>query len=296
MILNPSAGRAAEREVRELLAGAAEIRPTTGPGAAEGLARNALEEGFHTIVAAGGDGTLNEVINGLLPDPGDAVCGLLPLGTGNDFARTVGIPAGLEAAWKIVLERRIQSVDVVESIAEGSRRWLVNMAVGGDVDRVGEKVSPESKQSWGPLAYLKATAETLAELEPYEVEVRFDDEDETIEAAVHSVVVANGRTLAGGIPIAPRAVVDDGLLDCLLITDVGGLDIASLGAKVLLGRHLEGGDERLVFRRCRVVELVAEPPMPFHIDGELLPPGPVRFELRPRALPMIVGADAATES
>lgn len=124
----------------------------------------------------------------------------------------------------------------------------------------------------------------------------FPDEGDTLEIEVHNVVVANGQTVAGGISIAPRAAVDDGLLDCVVITAVEGLDIASLGARVLLGRHLDGGDERIVFRRCRVLEVAADPPMPFHADGEPLAGERLSFAVRPRALSMVVGPRAVARS
>lgn len=97
VILNPAAGKTDLRELERALPSSVEIRTTKGPGEARQLAARARDERFDLVVAAGGDGTLNEVINGLLPDPGEVVCGLLPLGTGNDFARSVGVPTDLGA-------------------------------------------------------------------------------------------------------------------------------------------------------------------------------------------------------
>lgn len=290
VIHNPGAGQGSIDSVREVVGSDGEIRRTEGPGHAIELARRAVEEGFSTVVAAGGDGTLGEVVNGLMAADRDAVCGLLPVGTGNDFARSMDIPDDLAEAWRVVRAGRAVPIDLVAVTVESETTWLVNVAVGAKIEEARERLTSETKSRWGPLAYLRTSAATLWDLEPYSLRLAFDDEPLPLDA--HAVVVANGRWVAGGMPIAPRALVDDGWLDCIVIRAVEGLDIATLGAKVFAAAHLEPEvDERVEFRRCRRIEIDSVPPLPFHADGESLGTTPIRFELMPGALRMNCGSD-----
>jgi diacylglycerol kinase (ATP) len=305
IVLNPAARAATEDDVRAIVGRAAEIWATREPRDGIALARRAVAQGFATVIAAGGDGTVNEVVNGLMASAGRAgesptaapvVCGVLPLGTGNDFARTIGMPLELEAAWKVLEERRTRRVDVVALERDRTQRWFINMSVGGAIDQIHDRVTDEMKQRWGPLAYLRAGAEALKalleEIGPHHVELRFDDDDTPIELDVWSVAVANGRTVGGGIAVAPQAAVDDGMLDCVAIRGVRGLDMAKVAAAVALGRHLELADDvdgPVFYRRAHTVEVKAEPPMPFTTDGEINPASESYFTAHPQAIEMIVG-------
>ncbi|MDX1631860.1 MAG: diacylglycerol kinase family protein [Thermoanaerobaculia bacterium] len=162
------------------------------------------------------------------------------------------------------------------------------VAVGGMVEKVDEKITPKRKEIWGPLAYFGATATTLTALEPYRVQVISDQEELELEA--HVVAVCNGRWVAGGTPIAPNTFLDDGTLDCVVIRAVRGLDIAVLGARVLIGSHLDPDpDERIAFIRCRDLHIESRPRLGFHVDGEKFEGHSVRFRVRPGALPVIHG-------
>ena len=307
IILNPAARAATEVEVRSIVGDAAEIWTTRQPRDGIALASRAVSEGFGTIIAAGGDGTLNEVVNGLMPAPvrSDAgapvVCGVLPLGTGNDFARTIGMPLSPNEAWKTIQERRTERVDVVALERDLSERWFINMSVGGSIDQIHDRLTDEMKQRWGPLAYLRAGAEALKalldEIGPHHVELRLDDGD-PIELEVWSVAVANGRTVGGGIAVAPEADVGDGLLDCVAIRGVRGLEMAKVVAAVALGKHLEAAavDDAVFFRRARTIEVRSDPPMPFTTDGEINPGSESFFTAHAGALEMIVGPEPDPES
>ena len=226
------------------------------------------------------------------------VCGVLPLGTGNDFARTIGMPLEPAGAWKAIQARATARVDVVALERDRSERWFVNMSVGGSIDQIHDRLTDEMKQRWGPLAYLRAGAEALKalldEIGPHRVELRFDDED-PIELEVWSVAVANGRTVGGGIAVAPDADVGDGLLDCVAIRGVRGLEMAKVAAAVALGKHLEGagadGDGPVFFRRARTIEVRSDPPMPFTTDGEINRGSESFFTAHAGALEMIVGPE-----
>ena len=294
VILNPAARDGKSDQVIEIVGSSAAIWTTKDKGDGTTMARRAVAEGFGTVIAAGGDGTLNEVVNGLAAASQGVVCGILPLGTGNDFARTIGMPLEPDLAWKAILERRLQKVDVVALERERSERWFINMAVGGAIDQIHDKLTDDIKERWGPFAYLRAGAEAmstlLAEMGPHRVELRLDDGD-PIQLDAWSVAVANGRTVGGGIPVAPLAEVSDGLLDVVVVRGVRGVEMAKIAALVMMGKHLGDGtevdDATTFFRRARSIEVSAVPTMPFTTDGEVSRGDVSFFTAHPGALEMI---------
>ena len=288
VVLNPNAGRADDHQtLRTALAALrdAEVRTTDGPGYAERLAREAVEAGCELVVAAGGDGTVNEVVNGLAVDFGAARLGLLPLGTGNDFARSIGVPADLEEALAVLAAGRTAALDVGRA-ALGTPRHFVNVSAGGFSGHVDEKLDRRKKHAWGPLSYLRSAVEALPDLAPYHTTLRLGG-GETLDVSAYSVVVANARYVAAGIPIAPEARLDDGLLDLMIVPATSVPHLAMLVPLILLGKH--AGSDLVIFRRVATIELRSEPPMSFNVDGELLPDQPTRFEVLPRALCVVVG-------
>lgn len=288
IILNPRAGSADQMDDLGMALGSlagTEIFVTQGRGHAEELARQALEKGVELVVAAGGDGTLNEVVNGLAADFGRARLGLLPLGTGNDFARTIGIPADPKRAMEILLEGRSRRLDVVQATVGGKHRWFLNMSAGGFGGLVSEKAS-EAKERWGPLAYMRAAVDLLPDLQAFEASIVLD-RAERLRLETYNVVVSNGRYVAAGIPVAPQAEVDDGLLDVMIAPATTLPRLALLVPKVLLGQHLD--DDLLIFRRAARIEIASDPPMVFNVDGEILGEHWATFAVQPRALEMVVG-------
>jgi diacylglycerol kinase (ATP) len=292
VIVNPNAGSVGEiAALRETLGRLPEtaVLLTEKPGDAETLAARALTSGAGQVVAAGGDGTLNEVVNGLAAGFGRARLGLLPLGTGNDFARSIGVPADLEDALAVLAAGRTRAVDVGRAEISGRKRWFINMAAGGFAGAVSEKAG-EVKDRWGPLAYLRAAVGTLPELRGFAARVTLDG-GERLEIEAFNVVVSNGRFVAGGIPAAPQSLLDDGRLDLMIVPSVSIPKLAVLVPQVLLGRH--AGSDLLLFRQAARLEIAAEPPMSFNLDGELAGEGTIRFEVSPRVLEMVVGPDDA---
>jgi diacylglycerol kinase (ATP) len=287
VILNPSAGSVRELDdlVKQIghLPGA-EIHMTTKAGSAARLARAAVRKGCTMIVAAGGDGTLNEVINGIQENAGDACVGLLPLGTGNDFARTIGLPTDPEAAIEMLRAGHIRAVDLVR-VTSDEVRYFLNVSAGGFSGLVDEKLTPEIKKTWGPLAYLRSAAAALPELRAYRTTLAFDN-TKSLMLDLYNVVVANGRYVAGGTLIAPEASIDDGLLDIILIQQRSAPELALLAAQVAMGAHLSS--DAIVFRRAAKLTVNSKPGMWFNVDGELVGNEPARFEILPRALRFVV--------
>jgi diacylglycerol kinase (ATP) len=290
IIVNPNAGNAGDAEQ---LAGAlcrepgTEVLFTEREGDGEALAREALEEGAELIVAAGGDGTLNEVLNGLAGDFGAARLGLIPLGTGNDFARSINVPAELDAALALLKAGRTQRIDVAKASFQDGCRHFLNMSAGGFSGVVSEKAD-EAKDRWGPLAYMRGALDAFPELTAFEVALTLSGA-ETLRIGTYNIVISNGRFVAAGIPVAPQARLDDGLLDVMIAPATTIPKLALLVPQVLLGRHLDS--DLLLFRKATSIEILSDPPMAFNVDGEILSEEPALFEVLPRALEMIVGPD-----
>jgi len=254
------------------------------PGDAEKFAGEASD--FDLVVSAGGDGTLNEVVNGIARENCKAALGVLPLGTGNDFARTLGVPINLDPAIEQIMAGKTRAIDLVR-VTSDCIRYFVNVSSGGFSGVVDEKLTPEMKRTWGPLAYLRSAAAAFSELRGYATRVALDDA-EALELDLYKVVVANGRYVAGGIPIAPEADLADGLLDIVLISERGPAELAILAAQILLGKHLSS--DGIIFRRAKKIAISSRPGMWFNVDGELIGKEPATFELLPQALRCVVGA------
>ncbi len=290
VILNPIAGSGKKADaVGERLQALAPERfhISQQAGDAERFAREAAEEGAELIVSAGGDGTLNEVVNGLAAARCKAALGLVPLGTGNDFARTIGIPTDIDAAIELVRGGQTRAIDLVR-VTSDRLRYFVNVSSGGFSGVVDEKLTPEMKRTWGPLAYLRCAAAAFSELRGYITSVALDD-SVPLEENLYNVVIANGRYVAGGIPIAPEADVSDGLLDVVLISERGPADLAIVAAQIVLGKHL--GSDAVVFRRAKKIAINSRPGMWFNVDGEMIGNEPAVFELLPQALQCVVGPE-----
>lgn len=286
--MNPKAG--AVKDLGALLKQLDRLEPailcvTADRGEAESCARRAVRSGHREIVAAGGDGTLNEVINGVAGHVDAVRVGLIPLGTGNDFARSLDLPDSVEDNIDIVLAGKTRPVNVVRLRARRIR-YFINVSTGGFSGVVDEKLTPEIKQTWGSLAYLRSAAEALPELHSYRATVVLDGR-ERLSLDLYNVAIANGRYVAGGLPIAPDADPTDGLLDVVLIPKRSGPEMALLAAEILLGKHLSGN--MVIARRARMVALKSRPGMCFNVDGELVGNTPATFQVLPRKLNFMVG-------
>ena len=264
------------------------VSVTNGAGEATQLARQAVAEGFDFIVAAGGDGTLNEVVNGIAESVEKVRVGLVPLGTGNDFARMLALPDSIEACLDVLAQGHVKPIDLVR-VTSDQARYFVNVSAGGFSGTVNEKLTPEIKKSWGPLAYLRCAAEALPELRAYRTTIVLDD-TATLEFDLYNAIVANGRFVAGGTAIAPEASIDDGLLDLVLVPKAAAGDIAVVAAQIMMGTHLSS--DAVVFRRAAKIAVHSSPGMWFNVDGELVGNDPAVFEVMPRVLQFVVPQEA----
>lgn len=285
-LLNPVTPGARSRpdlEMRLARAGADEVRITAAPGDATRLAREAAAANAGTLIVAGGDGTLHEVVDGLPPSGGGASgprLALVPLGTGNDLARALGIPLDPEAAMRLLEEGEPGPLDLV-AVTGAARTRLANFAMGGFGGRIGERVTPRRRRVWGRHVYLRAAVDEIVSRRARRATVRVDGR-EFARGDVLAVLVANGPRFGGGIPMAPGARVDDGLLEVLVLGAVSLPVLLRVVGRALRGRHLE--DPAVLRARARRVEVEAEPGMPWNGDGELIGAGSAAFEILPRAV------------
>ena len=289
VIVNPIAGSIKDLDVlveqlRRLRPG--ELHLTHKAGDAEIFARKTIHAGCNYVIAAGGDGTLNEVVNGIAtPRCARAVCiGVVPLGTGNDFARSLGLPATLDENIDILRAKQTAPIDLVR-VKSDRTRYFVNVSAGGFSGVVNEKLTPEIKHAWGPLAYVRSAAAALPELHAYRTTIVLDG-TERLSIDLYNVIIANGRFVAAGLPIAPNADPSDGLLDVVLIPKLPKPEMALLATEMVLGKHLSSN--ALIFRRAKKISVRSRPEMWFNVDGEPVGNEPALFQVVPRALNFVV--------
>jgi diacylglycerol kinase (ATP) len=276
---------------------------TAGPGDATRLAREALRAGAERIVAIGGDGTINEVVNGFFDEHGqpiapDASFALVPFGTGGDFRRTMQIPkdAGKAAAVIAANHRRQIDVGKLELTTHGGERVLrmfaniASFGVSGVVDRL---VNESGKKLGGRLSFAIATARATWSYKNQRVSLVFDgNAADRVDATINTVAVANGRYFGGGMKVAPAAEVDDGRFDVIALGDFGFGDLLKSGRRIYAGTHLTM--DKVTSRHARIVEAAPVEPgavVELDVDGEALGRLPARFELVPAALWMVVPGD-----
>jgi len=288
VILNPAAGSVKDRDAiieRIKALPSTDLRVTSKRGSAEQFTRAAVAGGCDLVIAAGGDGTLNEVVNGIGEKAMHVRVGVLPLGTGNDFARTLELPTDVEECIELILAAQTRPIDLVR-VTSDCVRYFVNVSAGGFSGLVNDKLTPEMKETWGPLAYIRSAAAALPELRAYLTRIALDN-TETISETLYNVIIGNGRFVAGGIPVAPEAAPDDGLLDLVLIPKRPTLDLALLAPQILMGTHLSS--DSVIYRRASRIAVNSKPGMWFNVDGELVGNEPAVFQVLPRALQFVVG-------
>jgi diacylglycerol kinase (ATP) len=290
-LINPNAGTPEGAEaVRDWAANRPEYAcwTSSGPEYTRGHVEQSEADGFTRIVAVGGDGTLSQIVDAVIRTAADLIVGLVPLGTGNDWARTAAIPSEVEDALACIEQGRMRSVDAIHVEWDGGDRYGVNVAAGGFSGAVDEKLTQEMKASWGPMAYLLGAARVLPDLKEYETQIALDDEVPRSVRALN-IVAANGRTAAGGKRVAPRANPCDGQLDVVVVERGELSELAQVGARLMAGNYLES--PLVQHWRAQRLRVTSDPGMWFNVDGELLTNEPVTISVVPEALRMIVGTD-----
>ena len=254
------------------------------PGHLSVLAREAALGGATLLVVVGGDGSVNEVANGIhdLDEPEIAV---IPRGTGWDFVRTYGIPHKLDGALEVALRGQTRTIDLGRARYRAwdgaeAESYFANVASAGMSGAIAQRANETTKALGGKVSYLWATLAVFSGWENSELRVSVDDEIRG--GRMHDVVVANGRCFGGGMKICPAAEPDDGLFDVLTIGDLTKRDLLTTLPKTFWGGHLPHPKAELL--RGAVVSVDSTEPLPVELDGEQPGTTPVRFEIVPRAL------------
>jgi len=263
---------------------------TEGVGHAIELAKTAAGDGYRYVVAVGGDGTVNEVANGILhsTEASSMALGVISTGTGSDFARSVGIPRHYVNACSSLAssQRKLIDVGVVEYQSRGQavRRFFVNVAgIGFDAAAV-ETTERMPKYFGGTIPYLAGLIGTLFGYRNKSVVLRIGNRVE--EARLLSVVVSNGNYFGGGMRVAPEASINDSLLDVVIIGDIGKFDLLKSLPMVYKGTH--GNHPKVSMEKATEITVESPERILVHADGELLGEGPASFRLMPAALNIVV--------
>lgn len=276
-LVNPASGNGATgRRWPALARRAAELGLTGETVVSEHpghLADAARAAGDALLVVVGGDGTVNEVVNGAAG--GGAEIAVLPNGTGQDFGRTYGIPARFDEAVRIALHGETRTIDLGRVTYDGGERYFANVGSVGMSGAVAERANVTSKALGGRVTFFYVLTRVFLAWRNTEVTVTFDGGER--RGHMHDVIVANGIWHGGGMKLAPGAAPDDGLFEVVLIGDVGKVDFATTAPKLYSGGHVSHPKVE-VLRSARVRVESAEP-LPIELDGEQVGRTPVTFEI-----------------
>lgn len=291
VIFNPAArGEKAARfrQQLEIMHGAWALKPTTGPGSARRLAREAVEEGFATVVAAGGDGTLNEVLNGLVDAPNgieSARLGLLPLGTINVFARELNLPMDPRKAWEVIESGREIKLDLPRARfgapGQEQERSFIQLAGAGWDSRSLELVSWDLKKRIGPGAYVLAGLQALSS--PC-APITITNGTETHSGEL--VVIGNGKFYGGSFPVFHKSDYQDGLLDACIFEKVNWRTLPGYLWDWASGKLFQPGGT--TYLQGKELSLSSPARTSLQLEGELVGELPAAVTVRQRALRVVV--------
>lgn len=291
LICNPAAGRGrTSRHLPEIrhtfqsLGVTTEVWQTRAALEATDIAQQAAHDGFGMVIAVGGDGTLNEVANGLVQATAQgaiSTLGIIPLGTGNDFIKSLGVFSDWRAACAQIAQGQTRQIDV----GRINERIFINTAGIGFDAQVGIEAQ---KIKWlrGQSVYVAALARNmLLSYQTPKVTIQCDDLE--LEQSITLVTIGNGRCSGGGFWLTPNAEIDDGLLDVCIVHALSKAKILALVPRVMKGAHIEHEAVRMV--RTRRLVVTSEVPLPVHVDGEILHTDchQIEVEILPSRLTMV---------
>jgi len=293
VIVNPAAGggRAVQewKKAQQVLDGAGwtpEVRFTQARGHATQLAAEAVNSGSELVVAVGGDGTAHEVVNGL-PIPGQAIFGLIPGGTGNDFAKTVGIPLDPRAAAEVLVKGYPRVIDVGRVLD----RYFLNVAGVGFDAEVARLVNSSPKALPGPVAYVLGILRAILFYHAQDTTLTMDDR--TWKGRALLAAVGNAKFYGGGMMMCPHAVIDDGRFSVVVGGDLNVIEVLMVLPKLFKGEHLS--HPKVTEFESKRIAVDGPSRVPVHADGEVIGTLPAVFDLLPQALPVMAPATTTGE-
>lgn len=284
-IVNPTAGRGRGRRLWESFAstlsvfGESTVWYSERPGHATELARAAADAGYQRVGAVGGDGTLAEVVNGLVGT--DTALGIVPGGTGNDFVRGLGVPLEMKSAAELLFTGETRKVDLGK-IESGP--YFINVAGVGFDAEVARTVNSYPKYLGGTIPYLAGIATTLWRYKPYPVEIELDGT--VLRRDIFLVAIGNASSYGGGMKICPDAKIDDGLFSVCIGSDIGRLEVLRLVPSIYSGGHV--GHPKVEILTAKHIEIRSPHPVPGMADGELVGAVPLAYDILPGALDLVL--------
>jgi diacylglycerol kinase (ATP) len=271
LIYNPSSGREIVRrrlpDILELLESAGyetSCYATKGEDDATEEAERAVKRGFDVIIAAGGDGTIYEVVNGMAGKPARPALGIIPCGTSNDFARALGIPKSITRSCKIIAAGKRKRVDV----GRINDRYFINIAGGGSLTNLTYEVPSKLKTLLGQLAYYVKGLEKLPSLHP--IRVKLETRDRVLlDEEIMIFLITNSHSVGGFDRLAPKADLSDGKLDLIVVKKVGLGDFIRLATQAVRGEHVK--DPNLLYFQTDYIKATspAGETVQLNLDGEL---------------------------
>ncbi|QOR66901.1 diacylglycerol kinase [Cytobacillus suaedae] len=233
---------------------------TTGAGDATDAARIAAERNFDVVIAAGGDGTINEVVNGLAEQPYRPKLGVIPVGTTNDFARAIGVNGSIETAVGAIVEGITEPID----IGRVNDKYFVNIAGGGRLTELTYEVPSKLKTMLGQLAYYLKGMEILPSIRPTHVEIEYDGKE--FEGEIMLFLVSLTNSVGGFEKLAPDSRLNDGLFDLIILKKANLADFVKIASLALRGEHIN--DPHVIYTKANRIKVNPTEKMQLNLDGE----------------------------
>ena len=299
IIYNPTSGREAiRRDLVDILAVYEEAgyetsayATTPEPNSAMMEAERAAKAGFDLLVAAGGDGTINEVVNGIAPLDERPMLAIIPAGTTNDYARALSIPREDPlAAAKVILKGKAAKMD----IGQANDSYFINIAAGGSLSELTYSVPSKLKSMYGYLAYVVKGAEMLTSIKPMDIHVKYDDGEFNGKSAMFFLALTN--SVGGFEQIVPDAKLDDGKFTLLLVKTTKFAEILNLITEVLKGKHVN--NPNLIYVKSEKVEVSStkNDKIMINLDGEYGGDAPVTFINHKQHIDIVANIDDIAEN
>lgn len=284
LIYNPTSGREeGKKRLADILQmlDAAGIETTThatdGEGDATTSAAEAIDRGYDMIIAAGGDGTLNEVINGMAGKPERPPLGIIPLGTTNDFARALGIPRNWEEACSIITRQMTRVID----LGQANDKYFINIAGGGSLTELTYEVPSKLKTMIGQLAYYMKGLEKMTRLRPTELRIELDGHG-IFHGEFMLFLITNTNSVGGFEKLAPDARIDDGLFDVIMLKKCNLAEFIRVAGMALRGEHVN--DPLIMYAQTKRVSVTSPDTVQLNLDGEYGGLLPATFQVLPSHL------------
>ena len=249
---------------------------------AKNFAINSCNGSTDLIISVGGDGTLNEIINGLMESDRKIPLAIYPTGTVNDFATYFQISTKVQSFYEMLQRQKEKSVDV----GKANGHYFINVAAGGAITEVAHKASSDSKTILGRMAYILEGARDFPNqiFKPSSVKITIDGE--VIEKEILFLLVANTRYVGGFKQLMNRAETDDGQLDLFIVEKIPIADFINIFLKAINGNHLN--HPKVYYKKAENIEIEADPAMEMDIDGEYLGKTPVKISVHKKAINILI--------